>query len=244
MNTLLRICASLAAFSSVVPAHAHIGYGGRDLGTFGTAGGSATIANQVVSSNFGWADGLDADFGDSHRMRAFRFTLTEATTVTFSAEAFAAATATSVGGLLPGFSIYDGLAHLAPLKADHDSAAATVAYLASLPGAPKEGAFRAMDDWEITNDSGDPRSVFTYVGSAFDENFDGKASGSFSLAAGNYSVFVGGVNYVAQLYETAYPSYGLKVTLNVAPVPEPETYAMFLAGLGLVGLIAHRRKQA
>lgn len=28
-----------------------------------------------------------------------------------------------------------------------------------------------------------------------------------------------------------------------APVPEPETYAMLLAGLGMVGLIARRRKQ-
>lgn len=29
-----------------------------------------------------------------------------------------------------------------------------------------------------------------------------------------------------------------------APVPEPETYAMLLAGLGMVGLIARRRKRA
>ncbi len=28
-----------------------------------------------------------------------------------------------------------------------------------------------------------------------------------------------------------------------APVPEPETYAMMLAGLGLLGLVARRRKQ-
>jgi len=28
----------------------------------------------------------------------------------------------------------------------------------------------------------------------------------------------------------------------VSPVPEPETYAMLLIGLGLVGLTAHRRK--
>ncbi len=33
------------------------------------------------------------------------------------------------------------------------------------------------------------------------------------------------------------------VALNVAVVPEPETYAMFLAGLGLMG-VASRRKQA
>lgn len=31
---------------------------------------------------------------------------------------------------------------------------------------------------------------------------------------------------------------------NIAPVPEPETYAMLLAGLGLMGAVARRRKQA
>jgi hypothetical protein len=31
---------------------------------------------------------------------------------------------------------------------------------------------------------------------------------------------------------------------NVTPVPEPETYAMFLAGLGLIGRIAMRRRSA
>lgn len=33
-------------------------------------------------------------------------------------------------------------------------------------------------------------------------------------------------------------------TSVAAPVPEPETYGMLLAGLGIVGLIARRRKQA
>lgn len=35
-----------------------------------------------------------------------------------------------------------------------------------------------------------------------------------------------------------------KGTLTVAAVPEPETYAMFLAGLGIIGAIAKRRSRA
>ncbi len=31
---------------------------------------------------------------------------------------------------------------------------------------------------------------------------------------------------------------------NISPVPEPETYAMLLAGLGLVGFMARRRKES
>jgi len=31
-------------------------------------------------------------------------------------------------------------------------------------------------------------------------------------------------------------------TLNVATVPEPESYAMLLSGLGLIGFITRRRK--
>ncbi len=33
-------------------------------------------------------------------------------------------------------------------------------------------------------------------------------------------------------------------TLSIAAVPEPETYAMFLAGLGMLGAIARRRMGA
>ncbi len=37
-------------------------------------------------------------------------------------------------------------------------------------------------------------------------------------------------------------SLNLDGSLNVAPIPEPETYALMLAGLGLVGWMARRRK--
>jgi len=36
---------------------------------------------------------------------------------------------------------------------------------------------------------------------------------------------------------------GSLISQQVSPVPEPETYAMFLAGLGLIGFIARRRNQ-
>lgn len=35
----------------------------------------------------------------------------------------------------------------------------------------------------------------------------------------------------------------VSVTLVTAPIPEPETYAMMLAGLGLLGVMTRRRKQ-
>jgi hypothetical protein len=40
-----------------------------------------------------------------------------------------------------------------------------------------------------------------------------------------------------------YYNDGIVLTIVTAPVPEPETYAMMLAGLGLIGLAARRRKQ-
>ena len=46
------------------------------------------------------------------------------------------------------------------------------------------------------------------------------------------------------LASSSYSAYGKVVYTYAMPVPEPETYAMLLAGLGLVGAIARRRKSA
>jgi hypothetical protein len=43
---------------------------------------------------------------------------------------------------------------------------------------------------------------------------------------------------------TAKVEIGFEPFHPTSPVPEPETYAMLLAGLGLVGFMARRRKAA
>jgi hypothetical protein len=58
---------------------------------------------------------------------------------------------------------------------------------------------------------------------------------SESLAGGDYSFTVYGDQ---PLVSTGY--YDMTVSV---PIPEPETYAMLLAGLGLLGVVARRRKQ-
>lgn len=39
-------------------------------------------------------------------------------------------------------------------------------------------------------------------------------------------------------------SYGGDINVAMAPVPEPETYGMLLAGVGILGMLARRRKQS
>lgn len=59
---------------------------------------------------------------------------------------------------------------------------------------------------------------------------------SFAIDAGRWSGSGTG--------ETAYSLRGSidSVTISAAPVPEPETYAMLLAGLGMLGWVARRRR--
>jgi len=252
-------------------ASAHVGYTGRDFGTLmynsdGT-GQTVTISTQAVSSGFGWADATDADWGDSHRGRFFRFTLNGPGDVQITAQRNLLGNG-ATGTFLPAFSLYSGLGQLAPDQGGHDGSQLSID---SRP-AGTEGSLRALGNWSIGNDptyntSGDPTSgilyaprlaYFTYVGNAADgtsANYgtvagifgDGSADGYVTatfnaLSAGDYSIWVGGANYGLQSVETGptiYPTYG--VTVSVGLVPEPSTGVLLVGGLSILTLMQKRR---
>lgn len=256
--TINRLAIAGLAVAISAPAMAHISYSGRDFGSFTGLDTVGATKETNVTGNYGWADAADDDLGDSHRSRAFRFHLDGAASVTISAKGIERTG--GLGGLLPGFSVYSGLAHIAvpPAEGDHDTAATSLAYLATLGGTqPKEGAWYSLGDWKIGSESFPDLSSFTFVGYAADGTVadfinpavvgdgaaDGSVKGTFLLGPGDYSFFVGGVNYAGQPAvgdTTRPPDFGLSVTLDVAPVPEPMTALLMTIGLGALGVARHR----
>ena len=244
-RTALTTSALAAGLLAASAASAHVSYTNRNLGTFtGTTIATNTISNQTIAGNWGWADAADADWGDSHKVRWFRFTLNNAADVTLTASANAAATSASIGGLIPGFSLYSGLAP----SAAYDTATVTQAYRATL-GFSTEGALNTLGDFQIGNDSG-AINTLSFIGHSLDGGgflgdgqLDGTTSRTFSLVAGTYSLVVGGGDYFAQLPSNpnfASP-YGMSVSIAVTPVPEPSAIAMVLAGLACAGVAVRRR---
>ena len=272
MNRFLSYLAILIITLSSQTALAHIGYTNRNLGTFNVVGTLVTGSNNsgsLVSSGSsatvtitnqntreaGWANGTDARFGDSHVLRAYRFTLVTPAIVTIEIVGLDYTSGISFSALEhPAFSLFQGLAHLAPAAADHDSSPISPAWLTALVGAGNyDGAFNALGSWKIGSDDGitfADLTSFLYVGHAADGtaanygsasgiNGDGVADGfvtaTLSLGAGDYSLFAGGGNFAG----VSSSSYGYEVALTV--VPEPSVAG--LIGLaGAAGWITLRRR--
>jgi hypothetical protein len=80
------------------------------------------------------------------------------------------------------------------------------------------------------------------VGTADDQGFGAwtfagvPAVHTVSLAAGSYYYSVFGV-------ATGVSAYSINSAASAAPVPEPETYALLAAGLGMVAFITSRRRR-
>jgi hypothetical protein len=240
----LNVIASAALLLMSSTASAHISYSGRDFGTLVPNAAPVTISNQTVTGNYGWADATDADNGDSHKVRYYRFNLAAPAYVTVS---FSGSTngGTRNGTIKPGFSIFQGLAHVAPLTTapgspDYDTSAISMAYRASL-GYTVEGCFSALKNWRIGGDNqtgptfdfdaADGLSTFVYKGYAADGdsslfgtipgvtgdgNADGTVTKSFFLPAGDFTITVGGVNYGGQLPTPDATVYGLVGTISAS----------------------------
>ena len=59
--------------------------------------------------------------------------------------------------------------------------------------------------------------------------------------SGRFTIHMDDISFTAN-GQTVDQTYSIQMV--TAPIPEPETYALMLAGLGLVGFMARRRKQA
>jgi hypothetical protein len=264
MKKLTRHFLLAAMFLAGTSLKAHISYSAgstRDLGTFSVTGLESDVTkSNTVTGNFGWSSGTDANLGDTHKLRGLRFTLLNAGLVTIKVEGLAVGSVAALSN--PGFSLYKGLAHVAPAQLDHDTSVISHAYNNATYGAGNwQGSFNALGDWKIGSDDGitfADLSSFTYIGNAADGtsalfgtapgingdgNADGTVSRSFVLSAGDYSIFVGGAEYFGTSNAGAdtTTSFAFNTTLSVAVIPEPSTYALF--GIGALIMLGAYRKR-
>lgn len=89
--------------------------------------------------------------------------------------------------------------------------------------------------------------VFSANNISYSGDVGGLYSGSFNKtfnvqAGSNYTLTFNGLWSGAAV--NANRVLTLEQSVSIAAVPEPESYAMFLAGLGIMGMIAKRRKNA
>lgn len=145
--------------------------------------------------------------------------------------------ALQTGSSFLGSSITAGLERLASYVVASDGNAATDTLQSALTGSRQSAAFQ-LAVWEIVNEG---------TASSYNVN-----SGDFYAASGDSAV-----RQLANTWLTSSAGWARTQVLSVwagpnstqdlgvfAPVPEPETYAMLLAGLGLMGWVVRRRRAA
>ncbi len=109
-------------------------------------------------------------------------------------------------------------------------------YLPRVTGnATNSGAFQ-LAVWEIVNETS---GVYSLSSGNFYATSTATATANTWLSNLN-SATTNTAQVLSVWKETNYPTQDLAV---FAPIPEPQTYAMMLAGLGLMGFLARRRKQ-
>ncbi|RTL18227.1 MAG: PEP-CTERM sorting domain-containing protein [Burkholderiales bacterium] len=244
------------SFASIATQSVTSNYGWADASDLNLVFNSA-LATTPRTDEAAFVSGTGTDdlyLGDSHKGKAFRFHLDNAMTVTITESA------RNSSGLTPAFSVYQGLAALSPFKApqtsaDHDFAVASEAWRSSFAQATAgagynylatNGSWNALGNWSVGGD-GDPAgtasalSNFIYRGSAASNTANGTVSGTFTLGAGDYTVFVGGNNLAGKSLADSTKAYALTLGVSaVSAVPEPQTWLLMAAGAGLLALRRRR----
>ena len=266
LTLTLQAALFLGALST---ASAHIGYTGRNFGTYSGTDLTSTITNQNVSGEHGWADATDANLGDTHKTRAFRFSLTTNAWVTLSFQglAYTSGASSFTALALPAFSLYRGVA----ATSTHDGSPISIAWRDTTYGTnATEGSLNALGDWKIGNDSGTTfadLSSFTYIGNAADDSSAnyGTPAASLTLADGsnvpngtingdgNADGVVSGSFYLSAGDYSVFvgganyagvntnTSYGIQGTFTA--VPEPSTWALLTVSLAMVGLVIRAKRK-
>jgi hypothetical protein len=271
-TTKLILSLQAALFAAAVStASAHISYTGRDFGSYTGSDITSTITNQRVTSDYGWADATDANLGDTHKTRAFKFNLASNAWVTLSFQglAYTAGTNSYTALALPAFSLYRGVA----AASTHDGSAISIAWRDTTYGTnATEGSLNALGDWKIGSDTGnnfEDLSSFTYIGNAASgttANY-GIPAASLTLADGTIvpnaaingngntngtvsgSFYLGTGDYSVFVGGANYSgmntntSYGIQGTFTA--VPEPSTWALLAVSLVMGGVVifAKRKKE-
>ncbi|TKB91975.1 MAG: hypothetical protein E8D40_08010 [Nitrospira sp.] len=261
---------SLILGGSFMPASAMAHITPVDIGDFnlGTAV-TTTERNNGVAGDKGWIDGADGDWGDTHAFASYSFSLVGDGSADVTIALRGRSNAFGGAGLSPGFTLYEGVAHVG---GDHDysigSELMRAADCAATPGCTTtEGSFRALTSFRITTDAdptGTDASVFEYIGHAYNGSvtlpgansplYDGQpylVPNGDGMATGNavsftFSNLTAG-DYLVFAGGTNYnavtsPARGMGLTLTVAPVPVPA--AAWLFGSGLAGLWGMYRRKA
>jgi len=128
---LITAATGLFCGLSMVSGHVSIG-GDRTLNSGNPIDGQTVTNNtRTVSSAFGWADATDSNWGDSHRLTAFKFTLASEQTVNIEVARRAAGTGPA-DTLLPAFSLFSIPG--AFVGETHDTSVPTANYLTGLFG--------------------------------------------------------------------------------------------------------------
>ena len=88
-------------------------------------------------------------------------------------------------------------------------------------------------------------SLYSYGTDGLFGTSDDTGIGAWTLNGAHHTVSLGAGSYYYSVLGGASgtASYVLSSAATAAPVPEPETYALLAAGLGIVGFVASRRRR-